>query len=297
MKDKFSKLLQENLKKEQEKKWDNRFFLYKIPQYDAFKDPNYISLSLMKTKTKYDEKNAKKNEANLKKRIYSTHYSINSLNKKNPSQNKLHHEDSFQRNQLNQKRPKSIYMNRNKLSFTNGASNNNIFSKYITDKLKNQNEYNSEFYNYNNIYNSKTTKNKDVNHLLIKDYSNQETKNNSIINNDDNLLEELNIIKEVWNEICVTEEYQNSFEEMINKMNDKERIENILYNEKKQINQFRTELLKLLKVIKKREETIQKIKKLDLIFIQNKELTEINKKNNNQKIKIKSKSDIYKFKY
>ena len=109
MKDKFSKLLQENLKKEQEKKWDNRFFLYKIPQYDAFKDPNYISLSLMKTKTKYDEKNAKKNEANLKKRIYSTHYSINSLNKKNPSQNKLHHEDSFQRNQLNQKRPKSIY--------------------------------------------------------------------------------------------------------------------------------------------------------------------------------------------
>ena len=57
--DKFTQLLfQEN--KQKEKMWDERFILEKIPQYDAFKDPNYLSLSLLKTKSQIDEKKYKK---------------------------------------------------------------------------------------------------------------------------------------------------------------------------------------------------------------------------------------------
>ena len=33
-----------------EKNWDQRFVLSKIPPYDAFKDSNYLSLGLMKSK-------------------------------------------------------------------------------------------------------------------------------------------------------------------------------------------------------------------------------------------------------
>ena len=35
------------------KKWDERFFLDKIPPYDAYKDVNYLSLGLIKSKIKY----------------------------------------------------------------------------------------------------------------------------------------------------------------------------------------------------------------------------------------------------
>ena len=33
-----------------EKKWNERFILEKIPQYDAYKDINYLSLGLVKSK-------------------------------------------------------------------------------------------------------------------------------------------------------------------------------------------------------------------------------------------------------
>ena len=64
---------------------------------------------------------------------------------------------------------------------------------------------------------------------------------------------------------------------MINNLNTKEEIQNILNNEKKQIIQFKNELSKLLKAISKRESLIENIKKLDNIFIKNNELTKINK--------------------
>ena len=93
--DKFTQLLiQDNIQKE--KKWDNRFILEKMPQYDAFKDPNYLSLSLMKSKNKLEEKtNTKSNQKNIKKRIISSHYSINSLTKKVTTQEKNKCEESF----------------------------------------------------------------------------------------------------------------------------------------------------------------------------------------------------------
>ena len=153
--DRFTQLLlQDNIKKE--KNWDNRFVLEKIPQYDAFKDPNYISLSLMKSKTKIEEKNNSKNkQINIKRPVYSSHYSINSLTKKIPSQTKNNSEDSFnnKNNHLerNKVRPKSIYLNRNHLSFMSNINNSNTdktkthktFYNFILNKLQTQNNNNA----------------------------------------------------------------------------------------------------------------------------------------------------------
>ena len=321
--DKFTKLLlQDNIQKE--KKWDDRFVLEKIPQYDAFKDPNYLSLSLLKTKTKIDEKNTKNKQTNIKKRIYSSHYSINSLNKKHPShiknnyeellnnKNNYNNNDINQQNmQINKKRPNSIYLNRNHLSFlsninnsnskidpnnTNTNNNQNIFYNFFSNKLKNQknntnlntytninnNNNNNDINSLNDIYTSKTTKNTDLNklhnYIKFKESSYQNLENNySFIKKDKNLLNELKTIKEIWNEICVTLEYQTSFEEMIDNLDNKEEIKNILNNEKKQITQFKNDFLKLMNVISKRETSIENIKKLDKIFLQNKKLTQFNK--------------------
>jgi hypothetical protein len=42
-----------------EKNWDERFFLEKIPQYNAYKDINYLSLGLVKSKIRYEESKKK----------------------------------------------------------------------------------------------------------------------------------------------------------------------------------------------------------------------------------------------
>ena len=64
---------------------------------------------------------------------------------------------------------------------------------------------------------------------------------------------------------------------MIYNLDNKEEILNILLYEKKQITQFKHDFLKLMNVISKRETSIENIKKLDKIFIQNKKLTQFNK--------------------
>ena len=310
--DKFTQLLfQEN--KQKEKMWDDRFILEKISQYDAVKDPNYLSLSLLKAKNKLDDKNVKNKHPNTKNRIHSSHYSINSLNKKLPLPQKNNYEESFNNNinnnnnikKLDKKRPKSIYLNRNKLSFlagtnnsnskidlnnTNINTNQNIFYNFFSNKFKAQNEasnsnndtinYKKDLKSFNDIFFYKTTKNAEIKNKFIsfRDNSYQNLENdNSIIKKYENLLNELKEIKEIWNEIFVTPEYQNSFEEMINNIDNKEDIQNILNNEKKQIMQFKNDFYKLMNVISKREATIEKIKKLDNIFKQNRNLAQFNK--------------------
>ena len=65
---------------EKEKKWDQRFFLYKIPPYDAFKDENYLSLGLMKSKIKYEQFLQKEKQKKLRGKThhYTEHYVIDS---------------------------------------------------------------------------------------------------------------------------------------------------------------------------------------------------------------------------
>ena len=66
-----------------EKNWDQRFFLYKIPPYDAFKDSNYLSLGLMKSKIKYERYLENLEKEKIKKlrgktQKYTEHYVIDS---------------------------------------------------------------------------------------------------------------------------------------------------------------------------------------------------------------------------
>ena len=66
-----------------EKNWDQRFFLYKIPPYDAFKDSNYLSLGLMKSKIKYERYLEDLEKEKIKKLRgktpkYTEHYVIDS---------------------------------------------------------------------------------------------------------------------------------------------------------------------------------------------------------------------------
>ena len=66
-----------------EKNWDQRFFLYKIHPYDAFKDSNYLSLGLMKSKIKYERYLEDLEKEKIKKLRgktpkYSEHYVIDS---------------------------------------------------------------------------------------------------------------------------------------------------------------------------------------------------------------------------
>ena len=51
--------------KKLENKWNERFILDKIPQYDAYKDLNYISLGLIRTKLRQEEKQLKEIEKKL----------------------------------------------------------------------------------------------------------------------------------------------------------------------------------------------------------------------------------------
>ena len=312
--DKFTQLLLKD-NKQKEKMWDDRFILEKIPQYDAFKDPNYLSLSLLKTKSQIDEKNIKNKHSNIKDRIYSSHYAINSLNKQIQTPKQKNNEDSSNINtnninskeKIKKKRPYSIYFNRNQFSFLNNNNSNskkdmnntniintnkNIFYNFFANKFKTKNEspnnnntniYTKDLNSFNDNFFYKTTKNADINKniqnfMTFRESSYQSLENdNSVIKKYKNVLNEFKEIKDIWNEIYVNSEYQNSFEEMINNIDNKEDIQNILINEKKQILQFKHDFLKFMNVISKREATIENIKKLDKIFKQNRNLAQFNK--------------------
>ena len=72
---KFNQYENEDLLALREKNWNTRFVLGKIPKFDAYKDINYLSLGLLKSKIRYEERI--KNEETKSKyngRLYSSNY-------------------------------------------------------------------------------------------------------------------------------------------------------------------------------------------------------------------------------
>ena len=71
----------------QEKNWNERFILEKIPQYDAYQDINYLSLGLLKSKLRYEEKQMKESQKSQRKpsklRTNSSRRTFNARPKKN----------------------------------------------------------------------------------------------------------------------------------------------------------------------------------------------------------------------
>ena len=201
---------------EKEKNWDQRFVLSKIPPYDAFKDLNYLSLGLMKSKIKYERflEKEKQKKLKLKTPRYTEHYVIDSQtgNKKSKEKNK------------------------NSLLYT--------FNKnYFSDNSKT---------NFAKTYSYKLTANKNEEKQLTSE--------------ENDLIEEFEIIKNMWSKLGVTRVYQENFVNLINSLDEPDSIKLYLSSEKKQMQKFKYELTLLLKKIIHRNDQISSLKQLISLY-------------------------------
>ena len=224
--------LRESQNNGKEKKWDERFFLDKIPPYDAYKDENYLSLGLIKSKIKYENllERERSKKKKLKKNYCTEHFLIDSQPKKKLINKKL----IFSVN--NNKEKKNIDISKKSYSMT----------------------YSHGFGNYKN-YLTKT-----INYKLNKKNDNGE---NKLTLEEADLLEEFEIIKVLWNKFGVTKKYQENFSNFLNSLEKKESIKHFLELEKKQMQKFKYDLTQLLKKIIHRNDEICKLKQLIRLYI------------------------------
>ena len=107
---KYNQYENEDLLALREKNWNTRFVLGKIPKFDAYKDINYLSLGLLKSKIRYEERI--KNEETKSKyngRLYSSNYAISK------SYAKPKYENNFKNNLKNERLPSMrVSLNSNK---------------------------------------------------------------------------------------------------------------------------------------------------------------------------------------
>ena len=100
-----------------------------------------------------------------------------------------------------------------------------------------------------------------------------------ILKEDPDIKEEFDLVNELWEKLGVTEGYVENFDFLINsKINNKDTIFQMLNMEKKQLKQFRIDLMKVISEAVKRENKIKDLKKLLKSYKQVKELNEINEK-------------------
>ena len=242
-------LRDENQNGVKEKKWDERFFLYKIPPYDAYKDVNYLSLGLIKSKIKYEnlleKERAKKSK--IKSPLYSEHYLIDSQQKKNNLESRTFKESINDKNK--------------KLIFSIESPNSKL-------KTSNSKKTYSLTYNHRNYNNKANMGNKAGNKNItykFKNYDSPRNRNNFPIEGGD-LLDEFEIIKDLWDKFGVTQKYQENFVNYINGLDRKENIRQFLFLEKKQMQKFKYDLTQLLKKIIHRNDEINHLKNLIKLY-------------------------------
>ena len=262
-----------------EKKWNERFILEKIPQYDAYKDINYLSLGLVRSKLRYEEKQIKEGKKTKKLRTNSTRQTLNTKSRKNmysplPTTLKENEKTDLFTLKLT-KRPLTIKRKKMKLNKTLDSNN-------ILEKKEEKNNYVKTVENQK-IYNS-THKN------------NNENNDKEYIVIDKALGDELNEIKELWENLGVTQEYQIFFGEMLDKLKTREFVEKYLLYEKRQLIEFKSDLEKLMNDIYKRENDLSNLKKIEEIYAKNEQLNQYNilknKKYQNRKIKNKNNKSL-----
>ena len=201
-----------------EKNWDQRFFLYKIPPYDAFKDVNYLSLGLMKSKIKYEQFLEKEKQKKLRGKTprYTEHFIIDSLSGNKSAKDK-------------------------KKKFFFSAT----FNKGINENNKND---------FANTYNFKFIGKKKM--VEEKELTEEELY----------LIDEFEIIKEMWNKLGVTKGYQENFINFINSLDNIDNMKVYLNMEHKQMQKFKYELTQLLKKIIHRNDQVSNLKQLIGIY-------------------------------
>ena len=255
-----------------EKNWNERFILEKIPHYDAYKDINYLSLGLIKSKMRYEEKQLKEHQKKNKKlRTNSSRRTLNTKPKKNLYAPLL---TNFKENEKADlfslklsKRPLTIKRKQMKMNKTLDCN--------VREKKEEKINYCKTYENknlYNNIQNNDNEYNEEENIVIDKA-----------------LGDELNEIKELWSNLGVTPEYQIYFGEMLDRQKKREIIEKYLSFEKRQLIQFKSDLEKLMNDIYKRENDLNNLKKIEEIYSKNEKLNKYNfLKNKKLQIKIKN---------
>ena len=123
---------------------------------------------------------------------------------------------------------------------------NTLNSFHYQGTLTSQNFAGTTYFTYFPDY-----KNPYINHNLRK----------MICEQDKEIAENYEVLKELWEKLGVTEKYINNFDFMINaKCHNRESILEMLYKEKKQMKRFRIELMKVISEINKRENNINELK-------------------------------------
>ena len=118
-------------------------------------------------------------------------------------------------------------------------------------------DYTSSFNKYNNYFsNEKNKKNKKF--IKLND-------NNIIEQNDLNLNEEFNSLIILWNDLGVTNEFQNKFKNSLLPLSNEEKF-SYIQKEKKELSKFRNALLNFTKNVSQREKNIDLLKKDDEII-------------------------------
>ena len=234
-----------------EKNWNQRFVLGKIPKFDAYNDINYLSLGLLKSKLRYEEKIRKPDpRVKYNERIYSANYTKSKSFGKPKSDNIL-------KNNFQKERFPSLKINLNQnLNFktANNKKNSikNLYNFPFQGTLTSHNIAGSNLYKFNPDY-----KNPKLNMNYI-DYICQE---------DSEISDEYELLKDLWDKLGVKENYIRNFIFLLNnKYKDRDELLEMIKSEKKQMKIFRVEFMKVLSEINKRENKIKDLKNFIKIY-------------------------------
>ena len=223
-----------------ENKWNERFFIEKIPNYDSLRDKNFLNLNIIKEKLRREELQLKGFRKKIKKsKTNSSHITLESKPIKSLNMPLIITNTENEKIDLF-----SLKFNNNiPLTIT---GNNNIRTEY--------NQQNILKRMYNNLYDLKTNKTEQKTRIMRMNNSFQE---------------EMNELKELWKSLGITTEYQINFWKILSKYTDKEIIDRYISYEKKDLIQLKSEIEKLKKEILKRENDLEKLRKIDIIYREN----------------------------
>ena len=284
----------------QEKNWNERFILEKIPQYDAYQDINYLSLGLLKSKLRYEEKQMKESQKSQRKpsklRTNSSRRTFNARPKKNIHIPIISQQKENEKQDLSIKRSKRSNTIKGRKMKLNKTLEYYVKEKIAERKAKKEKEKEREYYNktYENKYNATTSNQNNIINTNANTNTNSINNNNNEQNLDEDnsdkesividqaLQDELNEIKELWENLGVTQEYQIFFGELLDSLKTRKIVENYISYEKMQLIQFKSDLEKLMNDIYKRETDLNNLKKIEEIYSNNEELNKYNILKNQQ---------------
>ena len=234
-----------------EKNWNQRFVLGKIPKFDAYNDINYLSLGLLKSKLRYEERIKKSDpKSKYNQRIFSPYYTKSKSITKPKMESKCNY--SIKKERFPSMR---IYLNQNndlkdKYSKKNSLKNSCNFPYQGT--LTSYNLAGSNIFKFNPDY-----KNPKMN-LNYIDY---------ICEEDPEISDEYELLKDSWEKLGVTENYVKNFVFLLNnKYKNRDELLGMIKAERKQMKQFRIEFMKVLSEINKRENKIKDLKNFIKIY-------------------------------